>query len=415
MDAALLLTIRLLLAPADTTISLPPIAAVTDSCEAAKDPTAAAVCLNRRALDREQHGDYVSASRTLEEAAQLWTRDPRPSTALHATILSNLGDTYEQLGRWREARESFMQSLAENESAFGRSDVHAAFSMVRVATVEIVLGNPARADQLLNTALPIERRAMPGSALEFSGALTIASMFELQRGNIAEAAKLAQEGVAAAGSRSEDTVEYAANLTNLAGVYIVEHDTARATPLLNRSVDILERRLGPEHPRLTPVLMDRAMIYQGEGKSALAEADATRAVAILAHESGPDNINTAWARLRLASIYLDEGKLSEAEGILPGVVERHRRFYDHPNWRLAASVAELARLRTAQSRSGEADSLYRESLAIFEAAAPNNPEFARAMRGYADLLRAEGGPKREIRKLMAKARAISSETEPLSR
>jgi hypothetical protein len=37
------------------------------------------------------------------------------------------------------------------------------------------------------------------------------------------------------------------------------------------------------------------------------------------------------------------------------------------------------------------------------------------MRGYADLLRAEGGPKREIRKLMAKARAISSETEPLSR
>jgi tetratricopeptide (TPR) repeat protein len=415
MDAALLLTIGLLLAPADTTIPSPSIGAMTDSCEAAKDPAATAVCLNHRALDQEQHGDYASASRTLEEADQLWTADLKPSAALHATILSNLGDTYEQLGHWREARESFMQALAENEKAFGRSDVHAAFSMVRVASVEIVLGNPARADELLNAALPIERRAMPGSAMEFSGALSIASMFELQRGNIAEAAKLAQEGVAASGSRGEDTVEYAANLTNLAGVYIVEHDTARATPLLNRSIDILERRLGPEHPRLTPVLMDRAMIYQGEGKSALAEADATRAVAILARESGSDNINTVWARLRLASIYLDEGKLSETEGILPAVVERHRKFYDHPNWRVAASVGELARLRATQSRSSEADSLYRESLAMFEAAAPHNPEAARAMRGYADLLRAEGGPKREIRKLMAKAKAISSETEPLSR
>jgi tetratricopeptide (TPR) repeat protein len=413
MDAALLLTIRLLLAPADTTVPSQSTGVMTDSCEAAKDPGAAAVCLNRGALDREQHGDYASASRALEEAAQLWTGDPGPGGALHATILSNLGDTYEQLGRWREARESFMQALAENARAFGRSDVHAAYSMVRVATVEIVLGNAARADELLDAALPIERRAMPGSALEFSGALSIASMFELQRGNIAEAAKLAREGVAASGSRSEDTVEYAANLTNLAGVYIVERDTVRATPLLNRSVDILERRLGPDHPRLTPVLMDRAMIYQGEGKSALAEADATRAVAILTRESGADNINTTWARARLASIYLDEGKLSEADGILPAAVERHRRFYDRPNWHLAASVGELARLRAAQSRTGESDSLYRESLAMFEATAPRNPEAARAMRGYADLLRAEGGSKREIHRLMARANAIGSENEPV--
>jgi hypothetical protein len=68
-------------------------------------------------------------------------------------------------------------------------------------------------------------------------------------------------------------------------------------------------------------------------------------VTILTRESGLENINTAWARLRLASTYLDEGKLGEAEGILPSVVERHRRFYDRPNWRLAASLGELARLR----------------------------------------------------------------------
>jgi hypothetical protein len=96
-------------------------------------------------------------------------------------------------------------------------------------------------------------------------------------------------------------------------------------------------------------------------------------------------------------------------------VERQRRFYDRPNWRVAASIGELARLRAAQSRTSEAEDLYRESLAMFDAVAPNNPEAARAMRDYADLLRADGGSRREIRRLMAKAKSILSTNDILSR
>jgi len=83
-----------------------------------------------------------------------------------------------------------------------------------------------------------------------------------------------------------------------------------------------------------------------------------------------------------------------------------RRFYDRPNWRVAASVAELARLRAVQSRAAEAESLYRESLAMFDACAPKNPEAAHAMRGYAELLRSHGGSKREISRLLEKAKSL---------
>jgi hypothetical protein len=137
-------------------------------------------------------------------------------------------------------------------------------------------------------------------------------------------------------------------------------------------------------------------------------------VAVLTRESGPDGIGTIWAKARLSGIYLDDGKTREAEDILPQAVGRQRRFYDQPNWRVAASIGELARLRAAQSR-GEAEALYRESLAMFEATAPNNPEAARTMRGYADLLRAEGGSKRAIRRLMAKAKSILTTSEVASR
>jgi tetratricopeptide (TPR) repeat protein len=416
MDAALLLAVRMIVSAAvDTTPPTLPTFTQTDSCTPGMEPSGAVLCLNRQALDQEQRGEFAAASKTLEEADRLWTREPKPRASLRATILSNLGETYEQLGRWRDARECFRNAMAVNEDTFGHGDVHTAYSMVRLASIEMMMGDPARAEELLNTALPMERRALPDSAMELSGALSFAAMFELQKGNIAEAARLAQEGVAVAKSRNVESPEYAASLTTLAGVYIIEHDTTRATPLLNRGVDILERRLGPNHPRLAPVLMDRAMIYQGDGKAALAEADATRALGILSRESGPDSIGAAWAQTRLSSVYLDEDKTKEAEEILPQAVERQRRFYDRPNWRVAASIGELARLRAAQSRTSEAEDLYRESLAMFDAVAPNNPEAARAMRDYADLLRADGGSRREIRRLMAKAKSILSTNDILSR
>jgi len=399
MDVALLLAVRLIL----------PLSSGTPGCPG--EPKVAAICLNQQALDQEQRGDFAAASRKLEEADRLWERDPGPPASLRAIILSNLGETYEQLGRWREARTCFEHAISVNTTTLGNKNVHTAYSMVRLATIEMLLGNPAHAEELLNTALPVERQSLPGSAVELSGALSFFSMLKLQKGEASAAEELAQEGVEASGSLNRDSPEYAGSLTTLAGVYIVEHDLTRATPLLNRAIDILERRLGLEHPRLAPMLMDRAMIFQGEEKTSLAEADATRAVAILTHESGGDGINTAWAKARLSGVYLDEGKVKEAEEILPQAVERQRRFYDRPDWHVAASIGELGRLRAAQSRTGEAETLYRESLAMFDAAAPNNPEAARAMRGYADLLRADGGSKREIRRLMARARSLLASTD----
>jgi len=407
MDLSLFLAVRLLV-PGTADVPQPTLAnsPTAPVCSTTIQPEAHVRCLNRRALDQESSGDFASASRTLEEADRLWRTQPQPPDALRGIVLSNLGETYQQLGRWRDAGDCFQRSVEVNESTLGHDGVHVAYAMVRLASVETMLGNPSRTEELLTTAISMERRAMPGSAVELSSALGFMAMLELQKGDRDKAQALAAEGVTVAERKSADTPEYAANLTTLAGVYIVEKDSARALPLLNRAIEILERKLGPEHPRLAQVLMDRALIYNTDGKCALAEADGLRAVTILTREDGPNGINTAWAKTRLSSFYLDDGRINEAEEILPAAVETQRRFYDHPNWRVAASIAELARLRAVQSRAEEAESLYRESLAMFDASAPRNPEAARAMRGYAELLRSRGASKREISRLMSKARSI---------
>ena len=409
MDLSLLLAVRLIIL-GTTDIPEPVLANATMApiCATDVQPEAHVRCLNRWALHQEAGGDFAAASHTLEEADRLWGGQPPPPDALHGIILSNLGETYQQLGRWRDAGDCFQRAIAADEQALGHGNVRIAYAMVRLASVETMLGNASRTEELLSAAIGMERRAMPDSALELSSALGFMAMLEVQKGHPGRARDLAAEGVEVAEKRSLDTPEFAANLATLGGVYIVGKDPLRALPLVNRAIDILERKLGPEHPRLAPVLMDRALIYDGEGKFAIAEADALRAVNIATKEAGPNAIGTAWAQARLSSFYLDDGRIGEAEAILPASVETQRRFYDHPDWRVAASIAELARLRAMQSRIAESASLYRESLAIFDACAPRNPEAAHAMRDYAQLLRSHGGSKREISRLIEKAKSLQS-------
>ena len=418
MNLLLFLTVRLIASGSFTDAapySKPVEVSSTRICPATGSPEARVYCLNRAALDDESRGDFATASRLLGDADGLWQLSPSPRDELHGVVLSNLGEAYEQLGRWRDAGLCFQGSLQANEHAFGRGDVRVAYEMVRLASVEAMLGNPGKTEELLTTAILLERRAMPASAIELSSALGFMAMFELQKGDHEAARKLASEGVDVAQRRNLDTPEYAVNLATLAGVYIVDHNEARALPLVNTAIDILERRIGAGHPRLAPVLMDRALVYQVEGKLALAEADGLRAMNILTREAGPDSINAAWAQTRLSSFYIDDGRIADAEKFLPSAVETQRRFYGCPNWRLAASIAELARLRAAQLRTDEASTLYRESLAMFDACAPRSPEAASALRSYAALLRSRGASKREVNKLIARARSIQSSDKSFTR
>ena len=408
MDLSLLLAVRLIVL-GTTDVPKPTVANATSvpACSTASPP-ARVHCLNRQALKQESGGDFAAASRTLEEADRLWRTQPPPPNPLHGIVLSNLGEAYEQMGRWRDAGDCFQRAMAADENAFGQGNVRVAYAMVRLASVEAMVGNPGRAQELLAEAIAVERRAMPDSALELSYALGFMAMLKVQKGDLESARNLAAEGIEVSEKRSPDTPEYAVNLATLGGVYVVAKDPARALPLVNRAIDILERKLGPEHPRLAPVLMDRAFIYDGEGKFALAETDALRSVNILTREAGANAIGTAWAKARLSGFYLDDGRMDEAEAILPGSVETQRRFYDRPNWHLAASIAELAHLRALQSRIAESAALYRESLAMFDACAPSGPEAARAMRGYAELLRSHHGSKREISRLIEKAESVQT-------
>ena len=247
MDPSLFLAVRLIvpgIAPGTADVPHPALANPTtaSACSTVDQPEARVRCLNRRALDQESGGDFAAASRTLEEADRLWRAQLPPLDALHGIVLSNLGETYQQLGRWRDAGDCFQRAMEVSERALGHDDVHVAYAVVRLASVETMRGNAGRTEELLTTAIPMERRAMPGSALELSSALGFMAMLELQKGDRGKAQVLAAEGVTVAGRKSPDTPEYASNLTTLAGVYIVSPGSISTTGASRRRKQFCPRR-----------------------------------------------------------------------------------------------------------------------------------------------------------------------------
>ena len=85
----------------------------------------------------------------------------------------------------------------------------------------------------------------------------------------------------------------AASLNNLAEIYRKQGKYAQAEPLYKRSLAIMEKALGPEHPSVATSLNNLALLYQAQGKYAEAEPLYKRALAIVEKALGPEHPDVA--------------------------------------------------------------------------------------------------------------------------
>ncbi len=106
-----------------------------------------------------------------------------------------------------------------------------------------------------------------------------------RQGNYAEAVKQFEAALKEAKGFGEDDVRLATSLNNLAELYRVQGQYAKAEPLYKRSLAIREKALGPEHPDVAQSLNNLAELYRTQGKYAEAGKLEARAKAIWAsHE-----------------------------------------------------------------------------------------------------------------------------------
>ena len=218
----------------------------------------------------------------------------------------------------------------------------------------------------------------------------------------------------------------------LANLYQAMGRYAEAEPLYRRSLAILEKQLGPDHPDVAASLNSLASLYQAMGRYAEAEPLYRRSLAIEEKQLGRDHPDVATSLNNLAALYHAMGRYAEAEPLFRRSLEIREKQLGAttPTWpepeqpggpvpghgpvrRGRAAVppqpgdpGEAARARPprrgtepeqpgglyhAMGRYAEAEPLYRRSLEIREKQlGRDHPDVAQSLNNLADLYYAMG-------------------------
>jgi tetratricopeptide (TPR) repeat protein len=213
-----------------------------------------------------------------------------------------------------------------------------------------------------------------------------------QRARYAEAAPLIQRSLAIREKAlGPDHPAVALSLNNLALLYDSQGKYAEAEPLYQRSLAITEEALGPEHPAVAVDLNNLAALYCSQGKYAEAAPLFQRVLAMSKKAQGPDQPHVALSLNSLAEFYHSQGKYAEAEPLVQRAlaIEEKAHGPDHPD--VALSLNNLALLYYDQGKYAEAEPLHQRSLAIWEKAlGPDHPDVARGLDNLAALYCRQG-------------------------
>jgi tetratricopeptide (TPR) repeat protein/CHAT domain-containing protein len=192
-------------------------------------------------------------------------------------------------------------------------------------------------------------------------------------------------------ARPVQELKEALRLTEKAAQLDEQGRYAEAEPLLKRSLAIVEKTLGPNHPAVAEPLNALANLYYHQGRYKEAEPLFKRSLAIFEKKFGSNQIDVGTLLSNLANLYTSQGRYKDAEPMYKRSLAISEKTLGRNHFDVAATLNNLAGLYKSQGRYKDAEPLYKRSLAIYEKArSPTHPHVATVLSGLANLYRDQG-------------------------
>ena len=211
-----------------------------------------------------------------------------------------------------------------------------------------------------------------------------------QAGQYAEASAMTEEALRhALETFGQDDVNVAKYQHNLARLYTLQHREAEAELLYQRSLAIVERALGANHPQVASILEGYAALERAMGNMAQTESMEARLKKIRAADPAQKQ---RWQQLSAQVEELSQnGRYADAVGVAKEALKVAEETFgaNHPN--LARSLSDLAELYRVTGQLAQAESLHQRALSIREKAlGPRHPDVAQSLSTLGHLYKAQG-------------------------
>ncbi len=188
-----------------------------------------------------------------------------------------------------------------------------------------------------------------------------------------------------------DHLDVATSLNDLAGVLYYKGDYEKAESLFRRALAIRRQKLGNDHPDVALSLNNLALVLKVKGDYERAESLFRQALALWRKLLGAEHPGLAKSLNNLAVVLKEKGDYDGAEKLYREALAMRRKLHgnDHPD--VATSLNDLAVVLKAKGDFGEAEKFLREALAIRrKVLGKAHPDLATSLNDLAVVLEAKG-------------------------
>jgi serine/threonine protein kinase/tetratricopeptide (TPR) repeat protein len=313
-------------------------------------------------------------------------RDLAGQPLLYGRITHTMGKVYGNIGDYDRAAQLLEEALRVREQLHGPNHIEVAETVNSLGGIALTRGEIAAADRHFARALSIAERAEPRDPAIVTRGLTGLAGVRTREGRYAEAESLYVLARAVSGRTESST---AADLAlGLATVYYYQNRLAEAEPLFREHLQIEERTLGADHPRVAGTLSNLGGVYFDLGRYEEALPLYERARVIYENTFGESHPDLAIILTNIAEVHWQQRRYRQAERLFRRALEMTRGVTAEASPPRATTLNGLAGVLRDQQRYEEAEPLYREALAIRERT--NHPMLTTTLRDYAKLLSATG-------------------------
>lgn len=317
--------------------------------------------LNDRGLAAAEKSDFETARKSYLEAIVLWEKQG-PGYAAHVAIVKmNLAQVLGAEGRRLECAAMLEESLRGFRRTLGIRDLRALAALNLLGGMHMMLGNQARAEELFQEALPIERELYPGD-IQLARTLGGLASLAMREGDPEKSIPLAEEALTLTiKTEGENSLDAALAYANIGEAHRVLGRTDRALPLFRKSRAVYERLLGTDHARVSSVLTQEGLLLLSEGKLGMAEEALERSLGIVQRSCPKCAFERAAAENNLALLRIRQGKLDEADRLLTDVLALQEKAPEMPKAEIAVTLQSLAVIRQREKRYEDAERLKRRA------------------------------------------------------
>ena len=277
--------------------------------------------------------------------------------AVRAEMHSTLGTIYRHLGDFAKADRLLTTALEERRRISGAGSAEEADVLLRQALLHSNQAQFDEAEKLARQGLESLKRLDP-SGLRLANAYTALGEVLIERGQYADAVKALDESIRLHSALGTETADYATTLRQQVnaqfymGNWDAADDTGRRTLAMTRRVS------GERHALVAEDLINLGAIQSERGKYPDAERYYREALAITESWFGKDHHQTASNLTMLGRTLVYEKRFDEAGVLLQRALAIQERVFgaDHP--RVASAVNDLGNIAVQTGRLDDAEAAF---------------------------------------------------------